>query len=426
MSALATILYDRGNSIVGYDNDKEYTHTMEGLIERNIEIHYDDSYDISDKNIIVVHSSALKNDHPEMARCINAGLKLYSYYQMIGVLSREFKTICVSGCHGKTTTSSMLSHVFDDTIGASYIVGDGTGKLNQKSELLVLESCEYQRHFLEYDPFITIITNIDLDHVDYYKDMDDMKSAYVSLIENTREKVLVCKDDPVAGTLKDDKILFYGTSEDAYYKAKNIVATSAGTSFDFYEGNNLITRVTLPLYGHHNLENSLAVLSLFRLLEIDIDKVVTSLKTFKGAKRRFNEEFIKNYVLIDDYAHHPNEVAAVIDAVKQKYNGYRVVAFFQGHTFSRVKMFYKEFATILNTIDETILVDISKAREKSEDFPGVSMNLIKDQMSNAYLEKEYDYNRLITKENEVILFMSPSTMDKHIEKTKEVINSVGE
>lgn len=146
MASLATILFDKGNSIVGYDNDENYSHTMQGLNERNIKIYYDETYAL-DNDVIIVHSSALKDDHKEMKRCKEAGLKMYSYYQMIGILSREHKTICVSGCHGKTSTSSMISHVFGNTIGATFIVGDGTGYLDEKSDLLVLESCEYQRHF---------------------------------------------------------------------------------------------------------------------------------------------------------------------------------------------------------------------------------------------------------------------------------------
>ena len=421
MAALATILYDKGNTVIGYDDDPRYAHTMEGLVKRDIKIYYDDSFDLKDKDIIVVYTAALTMEHKEMKRCSELGLKMYSYFEAVGLLTREHKTICVSGCHGKTTTSSMLAHVFDDTIGSSYIVGDGTGKLNNDSEYLVLESCEYRRHFLEYDPYITIVTNVDLDHVDYYKDMDDMKSAYVSLINNTRTKALVCIDDKEASTLVNDKIIFYGTDDKAYYKAKNIISNNKGITFDYYIGSELKGTYTLPIFGQHNLLNTLAVLSLTNELNMDLDSVINSLKTFKGAKRRFNEEFINNYVFIDDYAHHPNEVNAVIDAVKQKYDGYRLYAFFQGHTFSRVKEFYKDFAKVLSKCDEVILVKISKAREKESDFPGISMSLIKDELPNSYLEEEYDFNRLKTDDKTVILFMSPSTMKEHIDKVKEVI-----
>lgn len=420
MSALASILFDKGNEVVGYDNDEGYTHTMEGLIKRNITIYYDNSYAL-DKDTIVIYTSALKDTHPEMKRVIDAGVKRYSYYQMLGILSREYKTICVSGCHGKTTTSSMLSNVLEATVGTSYIVGDGTGELNKNSDYLVLESCEYQRHFLEYLPFLTIVTNVDLDHVDYYKDMADIKSAYVELINNTLTKALVCVDDYEASTLINDKILFYGTKDNAYFKAGNITTNENGTSFDFYEDNKFIKHYDLPIFGRHNLLNTLAVLGVLRVLEIDLDEADNALNNFKGAKRRFNEEVINNYVLIDDYAHHPNELKAVIDAAKQKYPGYKMIAFFQGHTFSRVQEFYKGFADALKEMDEVVLVKISMAREKQEDFPNVSMNMIKDELNNAYLEETYDYNRVKTNEKEVILFMSPSTMEVHIKKVKDVI-----
>lgn len=420
MASLATILFDKGNSIIGYDNDENYSHTMQGLNERNIKIYYDESY-VLDSDVIVVHSSALKDDHKEMKRCKEAGLKMYSYYQMIGILSREHKTICVSGCHGKTSTSSMISHVFGNTIGATFIVGDGTGYLDEKSDLLVLESCEYQRHFLEYDPFISIITNIDLDHIDYFKDIEDVKSAFIKLIQNTRDKVLVCADDAIASELVSEKIVFYGTNQRAFYRAENIIQSENGMIFDYYEGNNFIKTFDLKVYGKHNLQNTLATIAVSRMLNIDLDNITSNLLSFKGAKRRFSEEFINNYVLIDDYAHHPNEVSSMISAAKQKYKDYKITVFFQGHTFSRVEMFYKEFSKILSDVNQTIFVKIAPSREKQEDYPHINASLMKDLVVSSYLEEDYDYNNLITQDKTVILFLSPCSMEKYINKVKEII-----
>jgi UDP-N-acetylmuramate--alanine ligase len=157
------------------------------------------------------------------------------------------------------------------------------------------------------------------------------------------------------------------------------------------------------------------------MLNVDLEKINSNIITHRTAKRRFNEQIIKNYVLIDDYAHHPTEVKAVISAVKQKYEGYKVIAFFQGHTFSRVKTFYKEFAEIFKQIDDVVLIKLAAAREKQEDYPNVSMTLIKDLLNNSCLEENYDYSKLISTEKTVILFMSPSSMEKYITKVKEVI-----
>lgn len=421
MAALATILYDKGNEIIGYDDDKNITHTMNGLTKRNISIMYENNYKL-EPGTIVIHSSALKKDHVEMKRCIDAGLKLYSYYEAVGILSKEHKTICVSGCHGKTSTSSLISHILKNTVGATYIVGDGTGNLDKTSELLILESCEYERHFLRYDPYISIITNIELDHVDYFKDIDDVKEAYVKLIENTKEKVLVCIDDPVGSSLKSEKIVFYGEAEEAYFKAKNIIETNKGMIFDFYQDNKFVKTFDLEIFGHHNLKNTIAAISLCLMLNIDVEKIYEQIKTNQCAKRRFNEQVSKNYVLIDDYAHHPTEVDAVIKAVKQKYQGYKIIAFFQGHTFSRIKAFYKEFAETFKQVDDVILIKLATARESKENYPNVSMSLIQELLPASSLEENYNYQKIISNQKTVILFLSPSSMETYINKVKEEIN----
>lgn len=191
--------------------------------------------------------------------------------------------------------------------------------------------------------------------------------------------------------------------------------------FDYYEGNNFIKTFDLKVYGKHNLQNTLATIAVSRMLNIELDNINSNLLSFKGAKRRFSEEFINNYVLIDDYAHHPNEVSSVISAAKQKYKDYKITVFFQGHTFSRVEMFYKEFAKILSDVNQTVFVKIAPSREKQEAYPHINASLMKDLVVSSYLEEDYDYNNLITQDKTVILFLSPCSMEKYINKVKEII-----
>lgn len=173
MSTLAQILYDLGDEVVGYDDYKDYKFTEDGLRARGIKVYYDDSIPL-EKDMVITYSGAFNTNHKELIRAKEFGLKVKEYNELIGDLSKRFKTICVSGTHGKTTTSLMLSNVLESTIGTNYFVGDGTGHANPNNEYFVLESCEYKRNFLSYQPYYAIITNIELEHTECYKDIDDI------------------------------------------------------------------------------------------------------------------------------------------------------------------------------------------------------------------------------------------------------------
>lgn len=420
MSALAQIMKKLGYEVQGSDVDKHFF-TEEGLIECNIDFFTYDKNNIKE-GMKIIRGESITDDNPEIIKAKELELSIYSYVEMLGNLTKKFNTICIAGCHGKTTTTSMMSHVLNELRGANYLIGDGTGFAAKDNELFILESCEYRRHFLQYTPYYAVITNIDLDHVDYYKDIDDVIDAYREFANKTKKMVIACGDDPYTHTLEiEPPIFYYGLSDDNDIKAINVTYKEDGTSFEVEVEGNYYGFFDLPIYGKHMLLDALAVIAICYYERMEAREVSKVFKNFKGAKRRFSETIIGNNIIIDDYAHHPNEVEAVINAVRQKYEGYKLIAFFQGHTFSRVKMFYKDFARVLSTCDEVILVPISKAREKEEDYPGVSMSLVKELISNSFHESEYDYNRITSDSKTVVLFMSPSTMKNHIEKVKKVI-----
>lgn len=194
MSTLANILYDLGNEVIGYDDVRDYKFTEEGLKKRGIKIFYDDSCDL-DKDTIVTYSVALDINHKELQRVRNLGLKIMKYNDILGEITSQFETICVSGTHGKTTTSSLITHILDNVYKVNYFIGDGTGYADRNNKILVIESDEFNRHFLTYHPSYTVITNIELEHTEIYKDIDDIKSTFKQFADKTENVIVACGDN---------------------------------------------------------------------------------------------------------------------------------------------------------------------------------------------------------------------------------------
>ena len=427
LSALALILNDLGYYVVGYDDELSHQFTEDKLIERGIKIHTEANDDL-DKECIVVRSSAIKDEHPEIVKANELGLKIYEYHEMLGKLANIFELITVAGCHGKTTTSCMLAHVLNDIVGCNYLIGDGDGKASRDNKKFVIEACEYRRNFLVYEPDYAIITNIDLDHVDYFKDISDVIDAYQEYANNAEKMVIACGDDPYTHSLEVNKpIFYYGLEEDNDIIAKDVEYNVDGTSFDVFVEDNYYGHFDLPIYGKHMLLNSLAVIAICCYERLDAKEVAKSLKNFEGAKRRFSETIINDIVIVDDYAHHPLEIKATIKSAKQKYPGKKIVAVFEPHTFSRTQEFADELAKVLNTADKAFVMDVFPAREKAEDYPGISANTILDLLENGEYIDSTMVDKLKEFEDSVVLFMSPKEIyelkQKYIEFLEEKNNN---
>ena len=312
MSALAVILKQLGNTVSGSDIDKHFF-TESELIKNNIPFYVYDKDNIK-KDMIIIKGASIKEDNPELIQAKNLGLKIYEYNEMVGILSREFKTICIAGCHGKTTTTNMMSLALTKQ-GINYLVGDGTGYADKKNKYFALESCEYKRHFLAYTPYYAVITNIDLDHVDYYKGIDDVIDAYTTYANGATKEIIAYGDDPYTRKMHITKpIKYFGIEKNNDVRAINIEYKNDGISFDIDNYGHF----DLPIYGKHQLLDALAVITVCIEENIPQKEVEKNLKMFTGAKRRFTERIINNNIIIDDYAHHPNEVKATIEAIKQK------------------------------------------------------------------------------------------------------------
>lgn len=415
MSALALILNDLGYEVAGYDDEKSFQFTEEKLVARNITI-YTEENNYMDENTVVVRSTAVKDTHPEIIKANELNLKIYEYNEMLGKLSNMFESITVAGCHGKTTTTSLLAHVLTNIGGTNYLIGDGNGYASKENKKFVLEACEYYRHFLVYEPEYAIITNIDLDHVDYFKNMDDVIDAYREYGNNAKKMVIACGDDQYTHSLDLNRpIFYYGLEEDNDIIAKNIEYTTEGIKFDVFVEDNYYGYFELPLFGKHMLLNALSVIGVCYYERIDAKELAKHLKTFKGAERRFDEMVFGNNVVIDDYAHHPAEIKAIIKGVRQKYPNKKLVAIFQPHTFSRTSEFYDEIATALNLADYSYVLDIFPAREKQEDYPEVTSNKIIELLENGEIIDKDTSNKLYNYDNAVFLFMSP----KEIKEIKQ-------
>lgn len=424
MSALAGILKDLGYEVKGSDNDNHYF-TEEGLKEKNIEVLSYDPKNIQE-GMYIIKGGAIKDDNPEVQRALELGLKIHPYEEMVAKLTTMFQTITIAGCHGKTTTTSMLSHVLDELRGANYLIGDGTGHASKENKYFVLEACEYKRHFLAYHPYYAIITNIDLDHVDYYQGIDDVISAYTEYANNAEKMVIACGDDPYTHSLEVDKpIFYYGLDEDNDIIAKEVEYAENGTSFDVFIEDNYYGHFDLKLFGKHMLLDALAVISFCYYERLEAKEVSKTLKTFEGAKRRFTEYPVLDNIVIDDYAHHPAEIRATLKAVNQKYPDKKTVVVFGPHTYSRTKAFKDDYIDVLSKVDKAYIMDIYGARENQEDFDITSEDLIKEIPNSESISKD-QIDKLLGAHNSVIIFMSPNDitdMEKaYIEKYQNQAN----
>lgn len=411
MSALAVMMKQLGYQVQGSDIDKHFF-TESELIKNNITFMPYNKSNIKE-NLTIIKGLSITDEHEELIKAKELKLEIINYNEMVGKLTNELKTICICGCHGKTTTTAMTAHVLDKIQGINYLIGDGTGYANKENKLFALESCEYKRHFLSYNPYYTIILNIDLDHVDYFKDIDDVINAYQTFANKSAKMIIAHGDDENIKKMHIEKeISYFGVNENNNIRAINIEYTKEGTIFDVIANNILYGHFELPIFGEHQLIDALAVISVCYHENIEASKVAEQFKSFHGAKRRFTETVIGNNIIIDDYGHHPNEVKSTINAIKQKYPNKLIVSIFQPHTFTRTKEFANELAEELSKADYAYILDIHPAREKQEDYPDITKYTIISKKDNIYPLTLNDANILNAHQDAVFIFMSPNDISK--------------
>ena len=421
MSTLAQILYDLGNSVSGYDDHKGYKFTQKGIDDRNIKIYYGHDHDI-DKDTIVTYSVAFKPDHPEMIRVKELGLTVKPYSEIMGDVIDMFESIGVSGTHGKTTTSSIIRHILEHSVGCNYFIGAGDGHATKDNKYFVVESDEFNKHFLHYKPTYSIITYIEEEHMECYKDLNDIKESFTKFANQTKDLVIANGDLENIRSLKIDKTLYYGFNDNNDIVIKDAITTDKGSMFKLYDGDNLIGEFYIPLYGMHNVMNATAAILMAIYLKIDINKIKEALETFVNAARRFVLIEEKKNVIIDDYAHHPTEIKATLKAARNKYKNKKIIAIFKPNVYSRFVNFKDQYIEAFNEADYTYLTKVESNRERYEDYVGYDSNIITDVCSNCSLLDEKDMSVLKEYKDVCFVVMSCADVANIIDFLKEYNN----
>ena len=357
-----------------------------------------------------------------MKRVRNLGLTVKKYGELMGDVIDLFETIGVSGTHGKTTTSSLIRHLLEETVGCNYFIGAGDGYADKKNKYFVVESDEFNRHFTYYRPTYSIITNIEAEHLECYKDIDDIKNAFEIFANQTKKLVVANGDNEEVRKINyKTKVKFYGFKEENDIVIKNMELLETGSVFDLYIDNELFGHFDIPLYGKHMVLNAAAAITIAKELGLSQEKIHKLLETFHNAKRRFAETKIGNCIIIDDYAHHPTEIKVTLQAVKQKYPNKRLVVVFVPNTYSRTKDFKEEFIDAFSIADKTYLTEIDCNRECQEDYPGITSHIIVDNLKNAEMISLDSIDKLKDEKDSVVCFMSCAYVDKLIDSFKNLI-----
>lgn len=388
MSALAELCVRRGASVTGCDASPD---GAADLARMGIRVHPGHDGAHVDGHRALVVSSAIPKDHPEVARARAAGLTVVRRAEALAeATGGAERLVAVAGTHGKSTTTVMVTEALKGAgVDATGVVGarvrSWSGNLSAGADrVFVVEADEYDRSFLALDPHVAVVTNIEADHLDIYKDLDDIRTTFARFASRARWLVL-CADDQWANRLPSPptaEVLRYGIgSPDARFVARDIVAMDGGSAFTVMFDGTALGRVALAVPGEHNVRNALAAIAVgVGCWGASLEMLARGLANFRGVERRFERiGEAAGVSVIDDYAHHPTEIRATLAAARGAYPGRRIVVAFQPHLFSRTKDFAAEFADALAGADATWLADIYPAREAP--VPGVTSDLIADAMA---------------------------------------------
>lgn len=440
MSGLAKILIQNGIKVSGSDlsNSKYVERLMQ--MGAQIKIGHNEN-NLPDFCDLVVVSSAIPQTNPEFQKARSMGIKIIKRGELLGELMKLQRGIAVAGAHGKTTTSSMIALILEDTgYDPTIVVGGELCNLCSNAKLgkgkyLVAEADESDGSFLELFPEIAVVTNIEDDHLDYYGTMDNIINAFQQYINQISEggTVLICFDDDIARRLKkpeNRKIKYYGLKNNKDFTAKNLVLKDSGSISDIYYQQDFLGKLELTIAGKHNITNALGALGVAMEVGISFQEAAKVLKKFKGVERRFQLlGYEKDVKVVDDYAHHPTEIRATLQAARQAHKG-RVVAVFQPHRYSRTKQLYHEFGSAFSDADFIVITDIYSAGEQA--IPGISGELIFQEAKKKFPEKlivykKYDdltdYLHKTTKPGDLIITLGAGDIWK---KGKELIKVLGE
>ncbi len=424
MRPLGLVLRGMGITVTGSDMNSSVS--TDELIANGIKVHIGHNADNIEGADCIIRTAAAHNDNPEIAAARAQGIPVFERAQAWGVIMREYKNaICISGTHGKTTTTSMITHIFmlaeqDPTVMlGGYLPLLKAGHRVGKGETIIMESCEYCDSFLNFYPTIAIINNIEADHLDYFKDLAAVQRSFrkfAALVPRTGFVIANGDDENTVQALADLRYLSFGLDRKRDVYAKNL--SEDCRSFDIMFGRKLYCHVDLSVYGKHNVYNALAAAAAAYVMGIDGETTAKALASFTGAGRRM--EFKGKYNgadVFDDYAHHPGELHALIDAVRMMgYN--RVILAFQPHTYTRTMALYHEFIEELKRVDVAVLTEIYAARERNK--TGISSRDLAEEIPDSQyfetLPEVTAYLQSIAQKGDLILTVGAGDIYKAGEK----------
>lgn len=418
MASLARLLKDQGHEVLGSDIEKE-TFTQAPLEAAGIKI-LPFNPDNLKPGMIVVQGNAFNDDHPEIVQAHAMGLTVQSYPETVEEQVQRYTSIGIAGAHGKTSTTGLLSHVLAKLAPTNYLIGDGVGRGVADAQFFVFEADEYRDHFLAYHPDYAIMTNVEFDHPDYFKDLADVVESFKAYSQQVKKAVFAWGEDPQLRQMTFVvPVYYYGTNEQDDFRAVNIQRTASGSAFDVYHQDQLIGHFNIHLYGQHSVLNALAVVALAYTEQLDMAVVAEVLQSFNGVKRRFSETDKGDIAIIDDYAHHPSEIKATLDAARQKYPDRELVAVFQPHTYSRLKAYLNEFGESLKKADQTYVTPVfGSIREQAGDIS--NQDLI-DLIPNGHAIDEHTLDQLLQYHQAVVVFMGAGDIEKYEDQYEKLL-----
>lgn len=387
MSAIARFLKQQNVHVAGYD--KTPTSLTQQLEKENIPVIYEDIPEILSNYEAIVYTPAIPKDLKLFQEALKSNKPFLKRSQILGEISKNFKTLAVAGTHGKTTTSAMLAHLLKSSnIDCSAFIGGITKNYHSNyilgnEPILVVEADEYDRSFLTLFPEYAIITSTDPDHLDIYQTHEGFLSGFEQFASQVQKKIFLHEHLKDFSKLVNKPFNFYGISNDCKYQIKLKSIEGLTSYLDYQSPNHEIKDLELHFPGEHNLKNLCGAISLALEVGANEDGIKKGVSTFQGIQRRLDIHiYQKDLILIDDYAHHPVEISSILNAVKQLFPDFWIIAIFQPHLFTRTRDFYKEFAKSLSIADEIILLPIYPARELS--IPNISSEIIYQQIYKNY------------------------------------------
>ena len=415
MSGLALIMKRKGFNVQG--SDISSNKNIERLKQNKINVHIGQKKQNIKNSTIIVISSAIKKNNPEFIEAKKKNLPIYKRGEMLAHIVSLNKNIVVVGSHGKTTTTSLVTSIFQKSKIDPTIINGGvinsiknSAKLG-KSDWSILEADESDGSFVSISPTYSIITNIDREHMDFYKSMNDLKNYFINFINKVPSigKSFICLDDKInkeiIKKLKNKNYYTYGFHRKSNFKILNVKRNIDFTEYDLSvnlpnKKKILIKNIKIPLLGNHNILNSVAALAVAMSVGIPVTKIKLGLKSFKGVQRRFNKVFTyKGIDFYDDYAHHPTEIKEVLNGVKEVYKGFKKVCIFQPHRISRLSDLRKDFSLAFKNADEVILCPIYTAGEKiklSFNYQNFAKEIIKNSNVKVFMvENQFQIAKFI-------------------------------